>query len=99
MNIINREGYNQLWAWFGLSYSSFLTLPRSMMHEMPDEWQMKMAELLEEWNDHWDFSSVDLEPSVSFKRNGKYASPPKWVCNYRHPDINEINKLKKAYQK
>jgi len=45
-----KKGYDKLWSWFGLSYASFLTLPRVMMHEMPDEWQGKMADLLEEWD-------------------------------------------------
>ena len=29
--------------WFGLSYASFLTLPRVLMEAMPEEWQRKMT--------------------------------------------------------
>lgn len=32
-------GENALWLWFGLSRASWLTLPRVLMHEMPDEWR------------------------------------------------------------
>lgn len=38
-------GYDALWGWFGLSRASFLVLPRVLMHEMPDDWQLRMAAL------------------------------------------------------
>ncbi len=94
--VINNHGRDELWAWFSLSYSSWLTLPRSMMHEMPDDWQMKMAELLKQWDDHWDFSSVRLNPIVNLQKDGKFTKSPEWLINYRHPKSNEIAKLKKA---
>lgn len=34
--------------WFGLSYASYLTIPRSILQSMPDEWQKKFVELLDE---------------------------------------------------
>jgi cation transport regulator ChaB len=47
----NLSGSDRLWLWFSLSYANFLTLPRALMHQMPEEWQDKMAELLEEFDD------------------------------------------------
>ncbi len=38
-------------GWFGLSYASYLVLPRSLIQEMPEEWQKRMVELLEEWDE------------------------------------------------
>jgi hypothetical protein len=32
-------GREKLWDWFGLSYASWLTLPRVLMHEIPNEWR------------------------------------------------------------
>ncbi len=32
--------------WFGLSYSSFAVLPRSIMQSMPAEWQKRFVELM-----------------------------------------------------
>ena len=88
-----RKGYDKLWSWFSLSYASFLTLPRVMMHEMPDEWQGKMADLLEEWDSAWD--SYDLpNASVSAKKGGKFTKWPEWLLNYRHPDRYEVEKLR-----
>lgn len=88
-----RKGYERLWNWFSLSYASWLTLPRAMMHEMPDEWQDKMAALLEEWESTWDSSDLPT-PSVSAKKEGKFTRWPSWLLNYRHPDQEEIKKLR-----
>lgn len=90
---INREGYNRLWAWFSLSYASWLTIPRVLMHEMPDDWQMKMAELLEQWDEAWDSSDMP-NPYVSAKKNGKFIKWPSWLLNYRHPNYSEIETLR-----
>lgn len=90
---IYRKGYDKLWLWFGLSRASWLTLPRTMMHEMPDEWQDKMADLLNEWSDTWDSSDMP-QPSVSARDKGKFTKWPAWLLNYRHPNKKEIQKLK-----
>lgn len=37
--------------WFGLSYASYLTIPRSILQSMPDEWQKKFVILLGELDD------------------------------------------------
>ena len=34
--------------WFGLTYSNYLTLPRSLLQSMPDEWQERFVKCLEE---------------------------------------------------
>lgn len=59
-----RDGFERLWAWFGLSRASWLTLPRCMMHEMPDDWQAKMAALLEQWDETWNSDHMP-EPYMS----------------------------------
>jgi hypothetical protein len=75
-----------LWAWFGLTYASWLTLPRVLMHEMPDDWQQLMAVLLHEWDEHWDFSAMETDGSrVQLTKNGRIAKTPEWLKNYRHP--------------
>lgn len=84
------SGYDRLWVWFGLSHASWITLPRVMAHEMPDEWQDKMAALLEEWDDHWDFK-IDATPKVQLTRSdGRFIKIPEWLKNYRHPNRDEI---------
>jgi hypothetical protein len=35
-------------TWFGLTYSNYLVLPRTLLQSMPDLWQAKFVALLEE---------------------------------------------------
>lgn len=87
------SGYERLWVWFGLSRASWLTLPRIMMHEMPDDWQNKMAELLEQFDATWDSDEMP-QPSVTAKQGNKFTKWPSWLLNYRRPDKAEINRLR-----
>lgn len=86
----SRQGLRE---WFGLSYATWLTLPRSMMHEMPEEWQQKMADLLFEWDETWDSSSTP-SPFVIARKDNRFTKWPAWLLNYRHPDKDQINKLR-----
>lgn len=89
------SGKEQLWNWFGMSRASFLTIPRVLMHQMPDEWQKKMANLLSQYDDTFPNAyKIDLSVGVTFKREGKFVSAPNWLLNYRHPNLYEIDKLK-----
>ncbi|HHM6703421.1 TPA: hypothetical protein ACRMWT_000428 [Pseudomonas aeruginosa] len=86
-------GYDQLWAWFGLSRSAYAVLPRVMMHAMPDDWQRRFAELMDEWDDHWP-NQPDINARVHITQNGLYISTPKWLLDYRHPDHNQLNAMR-----
>lgn len=92
---MNRKGYEALWGWFCLSYASWLTLPRVMMHEMPDDWQMRMAELLNEWEATWDSNEMP-DSFVHAKKGGRFTRWPDWLLNYRHPNNEQINRLRKG---
>lgn len=85
-------GRDKLWAWFGLSYASWLALPRALMHEMPDVWQAKMAALLEEWDAHWDGEGDFPADTVVQTRDARkrFTRPPEWATNYRRPNRQEI---------
>lgn len=89
------EGYRKLWGWFGLSYGRFIALPRILMHEMPDDWQGRMADLLEEFND--EFPGFDEQFRVLRTKQNKLVKWPDWFLNYRYPDHAEIEKLRKSY--
>lgn len=94
IEFVRRPGYDDLWGWFGLSYASWLTLPRAMMHEMPDAWQAKMAALLKEWDETW-VTSDSPTPTVMGRGNdGKYKKYDSRILYYRHPDKKFINSLK-----
>lgn len=87
---------SDLSCWFGLSYSSFLTMPRVLMEAMPAEWQEKLALLLHEYDDTWDNWPEGWGSRVTLTVNGKLAKMPGWVINYRHPDREAIEKLRRA---
>jgi len=88
-------GHAQLWLWFGLSRASWLTLPRVMMHEMPDEWQAKMAALLEQWDATWT-NPPDIETCVQIRQEGKFVATPEFLVNYRHPDYEALSGMKRT---
>lgn len=105
MNDINTEssraasnGRDQLWLWFGLSYASWLTLPRSMMHEMPDDWQKKMAELLHEWDTTWNTAAMPATKVQGVRSDGRLTKFPAALLNYRHPDRKFLLSLKSDHE-
>lgn len=92
---IQPRSSGELWTWFGLSYASFLVLPRVLMHEMPIEWQDKMAALLHEYDETFDTSSVCHSVTVNAKdNNNRFMKIPEYILNYRHPERDEIAKLR-----
>lgn len=90
------KGHDRLWRWFGLSRASWLTMPRVMMHAMPDDWQERMAALCEEWDAKWDTSSMpDTKVSAVDPRTNRFMKFPNWLLNYRHPDRYLLQKITK----
>lgn len=92
------EGRDRLWSWFGLSRAAFLTLPRVLMHEMPDDWQNRMAALLEEYNATYR-NLPPIGSTVRAMRDGRMIPMPEVFANYRHPDRAAIDALRTAQTK
>lgn len=42
------EAVRDIHTWFGLTYSNYLVLPRTLLQSMPDEWQARFVGALEE---------------------------------------------------
>ncbi len=91
--VSERPGYDRLWLWFGLSRAGWLTVPRVLMHEMPDDWQNKMAELLEQYDDFYT-NQPPISAHVSLKEGGKFTCMFKWLHNYRYPAKHKIENMK-----
>jgi len=87
----DESGHDRLWGWFGLSRAAFLTLPRVLMHEMPDDWQRRMADLLEEFDR--EFPNSPAGATVVKRGRGAW---PDWLLNYRHPRDADIDTARKA---
>lgn len=98
VKLFDNEGHERLWTWFGLSYASFITIPRVLAHAMPDEWQNKMAALLEEYDAAFPnqppvrtrVQLTDMRGKIMSLKHGPYA----WLLNYRHPDHDAIDSMK-----
>ena len=96
---IRRDG--AIHQYFELTYANFLVLPRTVMMDMPTEWQDKFVALLEEldeqtsWRDELDGYSVGVD---FYTISGRKCSIPESLDNYRHPvkewGINDITMCK-----
>ncbi len=86
-------GKERLSRLFGLSYASFLVLPRSLMQEMPDGWQDRCVDLVKEFDSEYP-NQPDGEIFISWKEGGKFAKLPESLGNYRRPDRKAIEKMR-----
>ena len=63
--------------WFELSYAQYLTIPRSALQSMPDEWQSEFVALLEELDETIDWRPKEGRYWVQLKdRKGRYVADP-----------------------
>lgn len=84
---------SDLQCWFGLSYSQYLTIPRSIMEAMPTEWKGKMSQLLYELDDTFEWRPDDGRYWVQIKNdNGRYMSDH--LREYRRPDRDYIESIR-----
>jgi hypothetical protein len=83
------EPCDDLGCWFGLSRASYLTLPRSLMEAMPEEWQARMAELLFQASAAFEYPRAgSYEVRLRDQETGRYLPDP--LADYRHPDQDLI---------
>jgi hypothetical protein len=64
-------------TWFSLTYANYLCLPRSVLQSMPDEWQQRFVEMLEEMQEqfgHLDWPNYRV--SAVDKLTGRFVSDP-----------------------
>ncbi|MCK5601910.1 hypothetical protein KAR91_08580 [Candidatus Pacearchaeota archaeon] len=84
---------DKLQSWFNLSYASFLTLPRVLMEDMPSEWQDKMADLLNEYDEAYP-NLPEIGTRVQATKRGKLVRFPAWLLNYRRPSDEDIKAVR-----
>lgn len=96
--------------WFELTYGQFLVVPRVIMSAMPEDWQERMVELLDQMDESFDYS-----PGRNLTYYVRVAEAPEWpyedsdgnpiepvlheppedLCNYRRPRIGHRRKVVK----
>jgi hypothetical protein len=63
--------------WFELSYAQYLTIPRSVLQSMPDEWQRRFVQCLEELDYNMDWRPKKGRYWVRLKNEkGQFISDP-----------------------
>jgi len=73
-----------MWQWFGLSYSSYLVMPRSLLCGMPKRWQRRMVKLLQEAEQAYETDSIDDNYVVSLRdEGGRFKHDP--LADYKYP--------------
>ena len=81
-------------GWFELTYAQYLTVPRSIMEAMPEEWQQRMVVCLRELDDAFDWRPKAGRYWVHLKNAaGKYGHDP--LMEYRRPDHAYIKSLQR----
>lgn len=84
----------EIHGWFELTYAQYLTVPRSVMEAMPDEWQERMVACLNELDDTFDWRPGEGRYWVQLKNGrGRYARDR--LIEYHHPDGAYIESLRR----
>lgn len=69
--------------WFELSYAQYLTVPRSVLEQMPFEWQEQFAKLFQELDETLDWRPAEGRYWVQLRDDkGRYVKDP--YQEYRH---------------
>ena len=88
-NTIDRD--TPIHDWFELSYAQYLTVPRLVMQSMYIEWQNKMAALLQEMDNTFDWRPKNGRYWVQLRDNhGRYSEAP--LNDYRCGNIEYLRK-------
>lgn len=78
--------------WFGLSYCSYLVLPRVLMEHMPVEWQRRMVRLLVEAQDQFPGHDTAYRVHAVDPVSGRYVQDE--LANYRRPNESAIAEVR-----
>ncbi|MDR3560522.1 MAG: hypothetical protein P4N59_03635 [Negativicutes bacterium] len=80
---MNAYYHGAVHGWFGLTYASYLVIPRSLLQGMPEDWQEKFVALLDECGEVYDQSQIKDQYTVNLREGNRYIADP--YRNYRHP--------------
>lgn len=80
-------------TYFGLSRANYLVLHRSLIQEMPSEWQERLVTLLDDYWENWDaVADRDFEVRVR-DSHGRWNADP--LANYRHASRELMDSLRR----
>ncbi len=83
------ESNEPLNLWFELSYAQYLTVPRLVMQSMDIEWQRKMALLLQELDETFDWRPREGRYFVRLRDDrGRFQDAP--LADYRRGNCEHL---------
>jgi hypothetical protein len=71
-----------IWDWFGLSYSSYVVLPRRALCSLPIEWQERFVALMDEAQSLLPPEATEGEYMVRKRIGGRFVADPN--VPYKH---------------
>lgn len=78
VELVKREDpleHDAIHGWFNLTYANYMTLPRSVLQSMPDEWQSSFVGLLRELEEQ--YGGLDWpDYTVSCRSGGRFIKDP-----------------------
>ncbi len=78
---------------FGLTYASFLVIPRLLMEAMPYEWQKDMVDLMEQFSEKYIWEMEDQRLVIRMTdQNGRLITMDENLCDYRRGDASWYEK-------
>lgn len=81
-------------AWFELTYAQYLTVPRSLLEAMPEEWQERFVRCLEELDAEFDWRPEEGRYWCHLKDGeGRFVVDP--LREYRRPDYRYIASIRR----
>jgi len=86
---------------FGLTYASWIVMPRVLMENMPPDWQKRFVDIWEEFNDTWDMNEVYKhgDPHVQLRKGGRFNSiKHTGLPHYRHASMADLEKFLNKYE-
>lgn len=70
------EAEDPIHEWFGLSYNSYLVMPRSCLQSMPVEWQKRLIALIKEAQQTLYLDDMPDYRVNAVNSDGKFVSDP-----------------------
>lgn len=70
--------------WFGLTYGNYLVVPRTLLEQMPMDWQNEMVSLLDKADAFFsDVPDYEYKVTAIDPKTKRYTKDP--LAEYRHP--------------
>lgn len=72
----DREYSDHIHDMFGLTYASYLVLPRSILQSMPSDWQCRFRALMKEYDEATSIIDDGVDYQVTGKDGNRFVQDP-----------------------